>query len=202
MTFSPLNYLFNPQRRFCGHKIQSSLPTPATQPIVDTQDPSAPPQVLPLHQQSQGENLTAPQDLDNCPQSPQPAQMPQTAEINLQRQCLTLNFVSVLKLQYGFGKGWGNIQWKQNCLRIAFKNPTVFILFQVKCQKLHAPCLQNSRRYKVKEGSQNSLSHTSACLHIKQFFHRKIKEKQYSSVLWSPLEILHRKSSVFSYELR
>lgn len=105
MTFSPLNYLFNPQRRFCGHKIQSSLPTPVTQPIVDTQDLSAAAQVLPLHQQSQGENLTAPQDLDHCPQSPQPAQMPQTAEINLQRQCLTLNFVPVLMLQYGFGKG-------------------------------------------------------------------------------------------------
>lgn len=111
MTFSPLNYLFNPQRRFCGHKIQSSLPTPVTQPIVDTQDPSAPAQVpsapaqvLPLHQQSQGENLTAPQDLDHCPQGPQPAQMPQTAEINLQRQCLTLNFVS-FEVTIWFWKG-------------------------------------------------------------------------------------------------
>lgn len=34
----------------CGHKMQSLLPTPVTQPIVETQDPSAPAQVLPLHQ--------------------------------------------------------------------------------------------------------------------------------------------------------
>lgn len=85
--------------------MQFLLPTSVTKLIVETQDQSAPTHILPLHQQSQGESHTDPQDLDHWPQSPLPAQRPQTAEINLERQCSNLNIISVLKLQYGLGKG-------------------------------------------------------------------------------------------------